>query len=149
MPLTSLIDPGVFQNFWADILWYFMDLQQPKQNSSANSKDSYWTVYYVGQHCLGEISRLGVGDSVLGSSSSTVRRSSQSRLLCFVLTEIAKIATRHRELLPWARVSLGKVGLVSWIIRVSLTGVWKRARDYLGLMNESREQSIGAREERR
>ncbi|KAL7600949.1 hypothetical protein Lser_V15G23567 [Lactuca serriola] len=42
------------------------------------------------------------------SSSSTVRRSSQSKLLCFVVTAIAKIATYHREVLPRARVSLGK-----------------------------------------
>ncbi|KAK9074212.1 hypothetical protein SSX86_006809 [Deinandra increscens subsp. villosa] len=77
-------------------------------------------------------SRLGVGDSVLGSSSSTVRRSSQSRLLCFVVTAIAKIATHHRELLPRARVSLGKVAHS----RISDARVWKRARDYLGLMNE-------------
>ncbi|CAI9272412.1 unnamed protein product [Lactuca saligna] len=53
-------------------------------------------------------SRLGVGDSVLGSISSTVRRSLQSKLLCFVVTAIAKIATYHREVLPRARVSLGK-----------------------------------------
>ncbi|GKB91823.1 hypothetical protein Tco_0964095, partial [Tanacetum coccineum] len=65
-------------------------------------------------------SRLGVGNSVLGSTSTTVRRSSQLSLLCFVVTAIAKIATHHRELLPRTRVSLGK----------------KRARDYLGLMNE-------------
>ncbi|KAI3497001.1 hypothetical protein L1887_39381 [Cichorium endivia] len=78
-------------------------------------------------------SRLGVvGDSVLGSSSSTVRRSSQSRLLCFVVTAIAKIATHHREVLPRARVSLGKVAHS----RISDARVWKRARDYLGLMNE-------------
>ncbi|PWA48506.1 hypothetical protein CTI12_AA420800 [Artemisia annua] len=61
-------------------------------------------------------SRLGVGDSVLGSSSTTVRRSSQSRLLCFVVTAIAKIATHHRELLPRARVSLGKVSTAVWTI---------------------------------
>ncbi|KAL4580187.1 hypothetical protein LXL04_016369 [Taraxacum kok-saghyz] len=78
-------------------------------------------------------SRLGVGDSVLGSSGSTVRRSSsQSRLLCFVVTAIAKIATHHREVLPRARVSLGKVAHS----RISDARVWKRARDYLGLMNE-------------
>ncbi|KAL8239226.1 hypothetical protein R6Q59_015793 [Mikania micrantha] len=77
-------------------------------------------------------SRLGVGDSVLGPSSTTVRRSSQSRLLCFVVTAIAKIATHHRELLPRARVSLGKVAHS----RISDARVWKRARDYLGLMNE-------------
>nr|GEY79604.1 hypothetical protein [Tanacetum cinerariifolium] len=56
----------------------------------------------------GCFSRLGVGNSVLGSSSTTVRRSSQLSLLCFVVTAIAKIATHHRELLPRTRVSLGK-----------------------------------------
>jgi len=45
----------------------------------------------------------------LGSDKDTYRRSSQSRLLCFVVTAIAKLATHHRELIPRARVSLGKV----------------------------------------
>lgn len=47
----------------------------------------------------------------LSSDMETYRRSSQSRLLCFVVTAIAKLATHHRELLPRARVSLGKVSL--------------------------------------
>ncbi|GJY50315.1 putative reverse transcriptase domain-containing protein [Tanacetum coccineum] len=54
-------------------------------------------------------SRLGVGNSVLGSSSITVRRSSQSSILCFVVTVIANIATHHRELLPRTGASLGNV----------------------------------------
>lgn len=57
-------------------------------------------------------SRLGLRqESALGSDSETSRKSSQSRLLCFVVTAIAKLATHHRELLPRARVSLGKVCL--------------------------------------
>nr|GFB97520.1 AP-5 complex subunit zeta-1 [Tanacetum cinerariifolium] len=55
-----------------------------------------------------------------------------SRLLYFVVTAIAKIATHHRELLPRARVSLGKVAHS----RISDTRVWNRARDYLSLINE-------------
>jgi len=47
----------------------------------------------------------------LSSDKDTYRRSSQSRLMCFVVTAIAKLATHHRELLPRARVSLGKVSL--------------------------------------
>lgn len=43
----------------------------------------------------------------MGASS---RKSSQARLLCFVVTAIAKLATFHNELLPRARVSLAKVG---------------------------------------
>ncbi|XP_057506786.1 uncharacterized protein LOC130789980 [Actinidia eriantha] len=75
-------------------------------------------------------SRLGLRESSLSSGSS--RKSSQSRLLCFVVTAIAKLATHHRELLPRARVSLAKVARS----RISDGRVWKRARDYLGLMNE-------------
>lgn len=59
------------------------------------------------------ISRLGLRESALGSDSAKSRKSSQSRLLCFVVTAIAKLATYHRELLPRARVSLTKV-LVSY-----------------------------------
>ncbi|KAG2682192.1 hypothetical protein I3843_11G181200 [Carya illinoinensis] len=55
-------------------------------------------------------SRLGIRqESALSSDSETSRKSSQSRLLCFVVTAIAKLATHHRELLPRARVSLGKL----------------------------------------
>ncbi|CAN1318581.1 AP-5 complex subunit zeta-1 [Linum perenne] len=53
-------------------------------------------------------SRLGLRESAVGSDSENLRKSSQSRLLCFVITAIAKLATYHRELLPRARVSLGK-----------------------------------------
>ncbi|KAF5478849.1 hypothetical protein F2P56_005378 [Juglans regia] len=78
-------------------------------------------------------SRLGLRqESALSSDSETSRKSSQSRLLCFVVTAIAKLATHHRELLPRARVSLGKVAGS----RISDVRVWRRARDYLGLMNE-------------
>lgn len=54
-------------------------------------------------------SRLGLNESTLGSGSSSFRKSSQSRLLGFVVTAIAKLATYHRELQPRARVSLAKV----------------------------------------
>ncbi|CAI9088473.1 OLC1v1022808C2 [Oldenlandia corymbosa var. corymbosa] len=77
-------------------------------------------------------SRLSLQESALGSSSSTIRKSLQSRLLCFVVTAIAKLATYHRDLVPRARVSLGKVARS----RISDARLWKRARDYLGLMNE-------------
>ncbi|KAK4576360.1 hypothetical protein RGQ29_027075 [Quercus rubra] len=78
-------------------------------------------------------SRLGLRqESALSSDRETFRKSSQSRLLCFVVTAIAKLATHHRELLPRARVSLGKVARS----RISDGRVWRRARDYLGLMNE-------------
>nr|POE80491.1 ap-5 complex subunit zeta-1 [Quercus suber] len=78
-------------------------------------------------------SRLGLRqESALSSDRETFIKSSQSRLLCFVVTAIAKLATHHRELLPRARVSLGKVARS----RISDGRVWRRARDYLGLMNE-------------
>ncbi|KAJ6887062.1 hypothetical protein NC651_027427 [Populus alba x Populus x berolinensis] len=77
-------------------------------------------------------SRLGLRESALGSGGESSRKSSQSRLLCFVVTAIAKLASYHRELLPRARVSLGKVARS----RISDVRVWRRARDYLGLMNE-------------
>ncbi|KAJ4848498.1 hypothetical protein Tsubulata_003379 [Turnera subulata] len=77
-------------------------------------------------------SRSGLRDSSPGSTGGNFRKTSQSRLLCFVVTAIAKLATYHRELLPRARVSLGKVARS----RISDARVWKRARDYLGLMNE-------------
>lgn len=74
-------------------------------------------------------SRLGLGEA---SHSSGFKKSSQSRLLCFVVTAIAKLATYHRELLPRARVSLAKVARS----RISDARVWKRAQDCLSLMNE-------------
>ncbi|KAJ8754695.1 hypothetical protein K2173_010786 [Erythroxylum novogranatense] len=77
-------------------------------------------------------SRLGLRESSLSSDSENIRRSSQSRLLCFVVTAIAKLATYHPELLPRARVSLGKVARS----RISDARVWRRARDFLGLLNE-------------
>lgn len=57
-------------------------------------------------------SRLGLGKAAHGSGGSSFRKSSQSRLLCFVVTAIAKLASYHRELLPRARVSLAKVGIM-------------------------------------
>ncbi|KGN66697.1 AP-5 complex subunit zeta-1 [Cucumis sativus] len=78
-------------------------------------------------------SRLGLRqDSGDNSSGESFRRSSQSRLLCFVITAIAKLATYHRELLPRARVSLGKVARS----RTSDSRVWTRAHDYLGLLSD-------------
>jgi hypothetical protein len=46
------------------------------------------------------------GFDSMGASS---RKSSQARLLCFVVTAIAKLATCHSELLLRAHVSLSKV----------------------------------------
>ncbi|GMH24980.1 hypothetical protein Nepgr_026823 [Nepenthes gracilis] len=78
-------------------------------------------------------SRLGLRqDSTLISSGRGSLKPSKSRLLCFVVTAIAKLATYHRELLPRARVSLAKVARS----RPSDERVWRRALDYLGLMNE-------------
>lgn len=78
-------------------------------------------------------SRLGMTQEVsLGPDKDTYRRSSQSRLLCFVVTAIAKLATYHRELVPRARVSLGKVARS----RISDARVWRRACDFLGLMKD-------------
>ncbi|KAG8386153.1 hypothetical protein BUALT_Bualt03G0119500 [Buddleja alternifolia] len=95
-------------------------------------------------------SRLRLGEAPHGSGSSSFRKSSQSRLLCFVVTAIAKLATYHRELLPRARVSLAKVRIVAHRFlflgfpvgpkvarsRISDARVCKRAEDYLGLMSE-------------
>ncbi|XP_023525600.1 AP-5 complex subunit zeta-1-like isoform X2 [Cucurbita pepo subsp. pepo] len=79
-------------------------------------------------------SRLGLRqDSGDNSSGESFRKSSQSRLLCFVITAIAKLATYHRELLPRARVSLGKVARS----RTSDARVWTRAHDYLGLLSDT------------
>lgn len=59
-------------------------------------------------------SRLGLRESAFGSSSSTtLTKSSHSRLLSFVVTAIAKLATYHPDLLPRARVSLAKVKFFS------------------------------------
>ncbi|KAK8706066.1 hypothetical protein V6N13_049644 [Hibiscus sabdariffa] len=78
-------------------------------------------------------SRLGLRwESAINSDNRNFRKSSQSRLLCFVITAIAKLATYHRELLPRARVALGKVARS----RLSDSRVWRRARDYLGLMDD-------------
>ncbi|XP_021755833.1 AP-5 complex subunit zeta-1-like isoform X1 [Chenopodium quinoa] len=74
-------------------------------------------------------SRLGLRQ---GTTSTGSEKAGQSRLLCFVITAIAKLATYHRELLPRARVSLAKVVRS----RLSDARVWTRARDCLGLLNE-------------
>jgi len=72
-------------------------------------------------------SRLGLsqepGFDSMGASS---RKSSQARLLCFVVTAIAKLATCHSELLPRARVSLAKVLTLSllYVIMRILDGVY-------------------------
>lgn len=58
---------------------------------------------------------------------------SQSRLLCSVVTAIAKLATCHRELSPRARVCLSKVARSQQVLDRS---VWRRAHDFLGLMHE-------------
>ncbi|WCJ37857.1 hypothetical protein M5689_018956 [Euphorbia peplus] len=77
-------------------------------------------------------SRLGLRETTMNSDGSNSAKPSQPRLLCFVVTAIAKLATYHRELLPRARVSLGKVARS----RISDARVWRRARDYLGLLSE-------------
>ncbi|XP_072151322.1 uncharacterized protein [Setaria viridis] len=78
-------------------------------------------------------SRLGLSqEPVFDSMGAASRKSSQARLLCFVVTAIAKLATCHSELLPRARVSLAKV----LSTRTSDRRVWQCACDYLGLMNE-------------
>ncbi|XP_020270164.1 AP-5 complex subunit zeta-1 isoform X1 [Asparagus officinalis] len=78
-------------------------------------------------------SRLGLSqESTVGSKGRASGKSSQVRLLCFVVTAIAKLATCHAELLPRARVSLAKVARS----QNSDRRVQRRACDYLGLMNE-------------
>lgn len=70
--------------------------------------------------------------SSMSMSGAGSERASQSRLLCFVVTAIAKLAAWHRELLPRARVSLAKVARS----QLSDARVWTRARDCLSLLNE-------------
>lgn len=78
-------------------------------------------------------SRLGLRqDSGIITDNQNLRKSSQSRLLCFVVTAISKLATYHNELLPRARVALGKVSRS----RISDSRVSNRARDFLGLTSE-------------
>ncbi|WOL03418.1 AP-5 complex subunit zeta-1 isoform X1 [Canna indica] len=78
-------------------------------------------------------SRLGLSqESDVDSNDAVSRKSSQARLLCFVVTSIAKLATCHSDLLPRARVSLAKVARSRNVDR----RVWRRACDYLGLMTE-------------
>ncbi|KZV31823.1 hypothetical protein F511_25936 [Dorcoceras hygrometricum] len=77
-------------------------------------------------------SHLGLGEASHSSGSSGFKKSSQSRLLCFVVTALAKLATYHRELLPRVRVSLAKVART----RISDARVWRHAQDCLSLMNE-------------
>ncbi|KAJ4816038.1 AP-5 complex subunit zeta-1 [Rhynchospora pubera] len=78
-------------------------------------------------------SRLGLNqESAIDPKGNSSGKSSQARLLCFVVTAIAKLATCHNELLPRARVSLAKVARSKVVDR----RVWQRACDYLGLMDE-------------
>ncbi|XP_039072243.1 AP-5 complex subunit zeta-1-like isoform X2 [Hibiscus syriacus] len=78
-------------------------------------------------------SRLGPKqESEVNSNHRNLTKSSQSRLLCFVITAIAKLATHHRELLLRASVALVKVARS----RISDSRVKRRAQDYLGLMDE-------------
>ncbi|PPD69634.1 hypothetical protein GOBAR_DD33485 [Gossypium barbadense] len=78
-------------------------------------------------------SRLGLRqESAVDSNRKSFSKSSQSRLLCFVITAITKLATHHRELLPRARVALIKVARS----RISDSRVSKRAHVYLGLIDE-------------
>ncbi|KAA3452970.1 AP-5 complex subunit zeta-1-like [Gossypium australe] len=78
-------------------------------------------------------SRLGLRqEAAVDSNRKSFSKSSQSRLLCFVITAITKLATHHRELLPRARVALIKVARS----RISDSRVSKRAHVYLGLIDE-------------
>lgn len=49
------------------------------------------------------------GDAGRRDTDTVIAVASQSRLLCFVVTAITKLATCHRELSPRARVCLAKV----------------------------------------
>jgi hypothetical protein len=71
-------------------------------------------------------SRLGLSqDPGFDSMGATSRKSSQARLLCFVVTAIAKLATCHNELLPRARVSLAKVSPLSfWHNKLIKISIW-------------------------
>eukprot|EP00250_Pteridium_aquilinum_P006934 c16755_g1_i1 orf=84-1790(+) len=62
-----------------------------------------------------------------------LERASQARLLSVVVTAITKLATCHRELGPRAHVCLAKVARSHQVLDKV---VWRRARDYLGLMHE-------------
>ncbi|KAH0436312.1 hypothetical protein IEQ34_026416 [Dendrobium chrysotoxum] len=78
-------------------------------------------------------SRLGLShETGFESNKTNSRRSSQVRLLSFVITAVAKLATCHTELLPRAQVALAKVARSRGTDR----RVWQRACDYLGLLNE-------------
>lgn len=78
-------------------------------------------------------SRLGLSqESGVESNGPNSIRSSQVRLLCFVITAIAKLATCHTELLPRAQVALAKAIRSRGIDK----RVSQRACDYLGLLNE-------------
>lgn len=54
-------------------------------------------------------SRLSKRSSAVSFKGALSGTPSQARLLCFVVTSIAKLATRHKDLAPRARVSLAKV----------------------------------------
>lgn len=67
------------------------------------------------------------------TDSNLLERASQARLLSVVVTAITKLATCHRELGPRAHVCLAKVARSHQVLDKV---VWRRARDYLGLMHE-------------
>ncbi|MCO5606532.1 hypothetical protein L7F22_060720 [Adiantum nelumboides] len=70
---------------------------------------------------------------VVLSDGNALERASQARLLSVVVTAITKLATCHRELGPRAHVCLAKVARSHQVLDKV---VWRRARDYLGLMHE-------------
>ncbi|XP_057834900.1 uncharacterized protein LOC131045338 isoform X1 [Cryptomeria japonica] len=79
-------------------------------------------------------SRLALNNDMVGNYEGAIlKKSGQARFLCFVVTAIAKLATYHRELIPRARVCLAKVARSRHVLEKT---VWRRARDYLGLMTE-------------
>ncbi|KAJ7523875.1 hypothetical protein O6H91_18G066100 [Diphasiastrum complanatum] len=72
-------------------------------------------------------------DQKMTHEGALAGRSAQARLLCFVVTAIAKLSTCHRELSPRARVCLAKVARSCRFLDKT---VWRRAQDYLSLMQE-------------
>lgn len=78
-------------------------------------------------------SRLSKRSSAVSFKGALSGTPSQARLLCFVVTSIAKLATRHKDLAPRARVSLAKIARSKQGVDEI---VWRRAQDHLGLMQE-------------
>ncbi|CAI0436495.1 unnamed protein product, partial [Linum tenue] len=132
-------------NFIALLKKPIMDRLGQAYDSSAKTELALQLCWAIGEHGGGGTSHrdaarelfenlelllyenLSSRESALGSDSENFRKSSQSRLLCFVITAIAKLATHHHELLPRARVARS---------RISDVRVWRRARDYLGLIDD-------------